>query len=79
MLRQPSEDLRRLRRSLPFPKNYLGHARTQRAMMVDFRKAEVFKGQVAKAIDGGVGCKVASAHLLEKFADGFGVHRRLLD
>ena len=48
-------------------------------MMIDFGEAEVFKGQMSKAIDGAVGRKFAPADLLEKFADGFGIHGRLLD
>jgi hypothetical protein len=43
-------------------------------MMVDLGKAQVFKRQMAEAIDGSVGREFAAAHLLEKFADGFGVH-----
>ncbi len=79
MLGQPSEDLCHLCRSLPLPENHFGHARAQRAMMVDLGESQVFKGQMAKTINGGVGRKFAPAHLLEKFADGLGVHRRLLD
>ncbi len=43
-------------------------------MMVDLGESQVFKRQMAKTINGGVGRKFAPAHLLEKFADGFGVH-----
>ena len=42
--------------------------------MIDFGEAEIFEGQMAQAIDGVVGREFALADLLEKFADGFGVH-----
>jgi hypothetical protein len=74
MLRQPGEDVRDLRRSLALSENHLGHARAQGAMMVDLGKVQVFKGHMAKTINPGVGREFAPAHLLEKFADGFGVH-----
>ena len=71
---QPGEDLCRLRRGLPFTENHFGHARAQGAMMVDFGESEVFEGQMAKTVNRFVGRKFAAAHLLEEFADGFGVH-----
>ena len=43
-------------------------------MVIDLGKSDILKRQVAQAIDGVVRCEFASAHLLEKFADGFGVH-----
>ena len=46
-------------------------------MMIDFGETEIFEGQVAKAIDGIVGQDFALAHLLEEFADGFGVQEAL--
>ena len=43
-------------------------------MMIDFSEADILEGQMAKAIDGLVGREFARAYLLEKFANGFGVH-----
>jgi hypothetical protein len=74
MLCQPRENLRHLQRSLPFSENHFGHPCAQPAVMIDFSEAQVFKGQMAKAINRVVGRKFSPAHLLEKFADGFGVH-----
>ena len=44
------------------------------AMMVHLGETKIFKGQMAQAVDGIVGREFALAHLLEQFADGFGVH-----
>ena len=62
-----------LRRGLPFSQDHFGHAGTQSTMMIDFGEAEIFKGQMPEAIDGGVRSKRPAADLLEKFADGVGV------
>jgi hypothetical protein len=43
-------------------------------MMVDFGETQVFKRQMAQAVYSVVGCELASAYLLEEFANGFGVH-----
>jgi hypothetical protein len=43
-------------------------------MMVDLGKAQIFKGQMAQAVNGSVRRKFPAAHLLKKFSDGFGVH-----
>jgi hypothetical protein len=45
--------------------------------MIDFGKAEIFEGQVAKPIDGIVGRDFATSHLFEQFTDGFGVQEAL--
>jgi hypothetical protein len=42
--------------------------------MVDFGEPQVFEGHVAKTVDRIVGREFSLAHLLEQFADGFGVH-----
>jgi hypothetical protein len=55
MLGQARKDFGRLRRSLSLSENYFRHAGAQRAMMVDFGEPQVFKGQMAKTIHGGVG------------------------
>ena len=65
MVCQPRENLRHLRWSLPFTENHFRHARAQPAMMVNFGEAEIFKRQMAKAIDGVVGREFALAHLHE--------------
>jgi hypothetical protein len=65
MLRQPREDFRRLRRSLALSENHLWHARAQRAVMVNFGKSKIFKGQMAKAVDRIVGGELALAYLLK--------------
>ena len=42
--------------------------------MIDFGKSQVFEGEMTQAVHGVVGGNYAPAHLVEKFADGFGVH-----
>ena len=74
LLGEPLEYFCGLRWRLPLAKNNLGHARSQSAMMVDLREPQVFKGQVPQPLDGVVGRDLALAHLIEKFANGFGVH-----
>ena len=48
-------------------------------MVINFGKSKIFKRQMAQSFHRFVGCEYAAAGLLEKFADGFGVHGRLLD
>jgi hypothetical protein len=63
-----------LRRRLAFSEDDLGHAIAQGAVVIDFGETEIFKRQMAQAGDGIVGREFAVADLLEKLADGFGVH-----
>jgi hypothetical protein len=41
--------------------------------VIDFREAEILKGQVTQAIHSIVGSEFPLAHFVEKFANGFGV------
>src|SRR5205807_7886630 len=74
VLGQPGEYLRHLRRRLAFTEDHLGHAHTQGAVMIHLGKAEIFKGQMPQALHGIVRRELATTYLIEKFADGFGVH-----
>jgi len=74
ILGQPRENLGDLRWSLPFSENHFGHAGAEAAMVIDLGEAEIFERQMAQAIDSIVRLEFAAADLLEKFADGFGVH-----
>ena len=73
MLRQPFKDSGSLRRSFPFSENDFRHPVPQRAMMINFRKPQVFEGQVTQTHDCIVGRDRAFAHFLKQFADGFSV------
>ena len=74
MLGQAGEYAQNLRGRLSFSENDLRHAVAQRAMVVHLGEAEVFERQVTQPIDGVVRRQFALAHLLEEFANGFGVH-----
>ena len=49
-----------------FGEDDFGHAVAERAMMVDFGEAQIFKGQVAKALDGAIDIHFPRAHLFEQ-------------
>jgi hypothetical protein len=42
-------------------------------VVIDFREAEIFEGQVTQAVNSVVRRELALAHFLEKLPDGFGV------
>jgi hypothetical protein len=65
MLRQTFEYGRDLRRRLALAKHHFRHADSQRAMMVNFREAQIFKWQVAKPLDRIVGRCLSPAHFFE--------------
>jgi len=71
---ESGEDFGDLRCGFSLPENHLGHARAQAAMVIYLGEIEIFKGKMAQALHGIIGGKFALAHLLEQFADGFGVH-----
>jgi hypothetical protein len=60
--------------SLTLPKDHFGHPGAEAAMMIDLGESQIFKWQVAQTFDGIVRSDFSLAHLIEKFADGFGVH-----
>jgi hypothetical protein len=43
-------------------------------MVIDLGKSQIFKRQVPQALDGIIGRDLTPAYLVEKLADGFGVH-----
>ena len=43
-------------------------------MVVNLGKSQVFKGEMAQAVDRIVGREFAAANLVEKFTDGLRVH-----
>jgi hypothetical protein len=71
MFREPRENPRNLRRSLPFPKDHFWHSSAQRAVMVDLGEPEIFEGKMAQTIDRFVRRNCAFADFLEKLANGF--------
>ena len=46
-------------------------------MVVNVGESQIFKGEMAQAVDGGVWRKRALADLVEKFADGVSVQKEL--
>jgi hypothetical protein len=76
MCGQAAEDFGNLARRFALGKNHFGHTLAQGAMVVDLDKAEVFKGQMAEALDGVVGGEALLSDLLEQLAKGLGIHRR---
>jgi hypothetical protein len=77
MFGEAGEDFCDLCRSFALPENDFGHPGTQSAVMIDFGEAEIFERKMAQAGDRAVGRELALAHLLEEFADGFGVQESL--
>jgi hypothetical protein len=67
---QAAEDFRDLPRRLSLAEDHLRHALAEGAMVVDFGKAEVLKGQVAQALDGFIGRQFPLSHLLKQLAQG---------
>ena len=45
-------------------------------MMIHLGESEILKRQMAQPVDRIVGREFSLTHLLEQFADGFGVHSR---
>ena len=43
-------------------------------MVIDFSESQIFERQMTQAIHGVIGREPSLAYLLEKSADGFGVH-----
>src|SRR5205807_375984 len=72
---EPGENSCYVRGCLALSENDLRHAGAEGTMVIHFGEAEVFEGQVAQAVNRVVGRKFSAADLVEKFADGFSVHR----
>src|SRR5581483_6542461 len=70
VLGEASEDLGDLRRRFPLSEHDLGHAHTNRPMMVHLGKAEVFKWQMPKTINGFVGRQLPRSDLLKQLSNG---------
>ena len=49
MFRKAREDQSYLRRCLPLPEYDLGHAGTQRAMMINLGEPQILEGEMAQA------------------------------
>ena len=62
---EPGEDLRDLRGSLALAENHFGHALAKGAVVIDLGEAQVFKREMAQALDGFVGRELFGAHLVE--------------
>jgi hypothetical protein len=75
VFREARENFCHLRRQLAFSENNLRHAGTQSAMMVDLGEANILEGQMPQASHRLVRRQFAFADLVEKFADGFSVHK----
>ena len=60
------KNLGHLRRALAGGEDHLRHAGAQRAMMIELGKADVFKGQVAQAVERIVDLGAALAHFIEQ-------------
>ena len=73
---QTRKDGRHLGRSLARTEDHFGHPVAQGAMVVQVGESQIFEGKMAQAINGGVGGKLAPAHLVEEFADGVSVQGR---
>ena len=72
-------DRRDLIGGLAGSENHLGHAMTQRAMVIDLREAQIFKRQVAQAVERGVDVHGSGAHLFEQRAQVVLIHRKFQD
>jgi hypothetical protein len=73
MLGQTKKYVRHLFRRFILPEDYFSHTRAQSAMVIHLGKAEIFKRQMTQTLHGLIRRESALAHLLEQFADGFGV------
>jgi len=54
--------------------NHLGHALAEGTVVIDLGEAEVFEGEMAKALDGLVGGELFGANFVEEAGQGGGVH-----
>ena len=61
--------------SLAPAKYHFGIALAKSAVMIDFGKADIFKGHVLEAFDAGFGGNSSLPHGLQKFQNFFGVHK----
>jgi len=60
------KDLRHLRGRLTRREDHLRHAGAQRAMMIELGKSDVFKGQVAQAVERVADRGATLAHIIEQ-------------
>jgi len=66
IIEQALRDGHHLLRRLALGEDHLGHAVTQRAMMVHFGEAQVFEGHMPHADHSRIDIHSAAAHLLEQ-------------
>ena len=59
--------------------DHLGHAMTQRAVVIDFCEAQIFERQVTQAIERGVDVHGTGAHFLKQRAQLVLIHRKFQD
>ena len=74
--RQAGKNLRNLRRRFPRAQHHFRDAGPQRAMMIEFGKAQVFERHVTQASQGLVGREAPAAHVGQQLAQGGGIHRQ---
>jgi hypothetical protein len=72
---QAGEDSGYLGWRFAWGEDYLGHALTQGAMVIELGETQVFEGHVAEAFHGLVGRELALPNLIEQFLKRLGVHR----
>ena len=71
---EAGEDLRDLRGSLAFAEDHFWHPLSESAVVIDLGESEVFKGEMAKTLDGFIGRQLFGAHLGKKIMERFGIH-----
>jgi len=69
MSREAGEDLRHLSGRFALTEDDFGHSLTQGTMMIELGEAEVFEGEVAKAVESFVGGKLTGADLVEQLSE----------
>jgi hypothetical protein len=77
VFRQPRKNSSDLCRSLALTQYHLWHPSSQRAVVIDFCEAEIFKRHVPQACDCVVGREFALAYFMKQFANGVGVQEVL--
>jgi hypothetical protein len=75
MLQDPFRNSDHLVRRLAFGENHLGHAVSERSVVIDLGVPQILERHVAEPLDRAVGIDIAAAHLFEKRAELVLVHK----
>jgi hypothetical protein len=75
MLQDPFRNSDHLVRRFAFGENHLGHAVSERSVVIDLGVPQILERHVAEPLDRAVGIDIAAAHLFEKRAELVLIHK----